>query len=46
MGCRKVTEKAVYYLKSLNELRTIDVRGTDVGIVPTDLKGNLKAIVL
>ena len=40
MGCRKVTEKALYYLKSMSNLKTVDMRGTDVGIVPTKLKGN------
>ena len=44
MGCRKVTEKSLHYLKSMSDLKTVDMRGTDVGIVPPDLKGILKTL--
>ena len=44
MGCRKVTEKSLYYLKSMTNLKTVDMRGTDVGIVPPDLKGIVKTV--
>ena len=42
MGCRQLTEKALYYLlSSLKNLIHVDMTGTDVGIIPVDVPGTL-----
>ena len=42
MGCRNVTEKGLYYLLSSNSnLKTVNVIGTDVGIIPANIKGSV-----